>query len=358
MSRSAVFDAAAQGAQLSIGARLRRRMRRHANQAYIASIRCAAKVSKNRSQLVDDVAAFQSDLTLTRKLRGDVRNLTVEESPKYIDAIDIGAFKTSDTLFVLGSGNSINSLTAADWNHVAEHDSVGFNFWLIHEFTPTYYFLEPPPEDQHECFIRHLERRKEQYRRVPLVCDYKHWNWSGRGFEQFPKVLLPNLYLHVPYYFRSRSKRLIKWWLLAWKLGLLESSCPLERIIHHRATVSAVTGFGILAGYRKIVLLGVDLAASCYFWEEEASGYSDLPRTAEVNRGRLHSTVDPNLTASERAIPIQEFLDVLEVKVMRHRRIRLYVGSRKSLLYPRFPLYDDLPSLKATSHGGNRLGTA
>ena len=56
-----------------------------------------------------------------------------------VDEIDLTAYKRSDTLFVLGSGPSINRIPQERWRAIAAHDSVGFNFWPYHPFVPTFY---------------------------------------------------------------------------------------------------------------------------------------------------------------------------------------------------------------------------
>ena len=42
------------------------------------------------------------------------------------------ATRTSDVVFVFGSGASLNALTAADWRAIGAHDTIGFN-WFVHE---------------------------------------------------------------------------------------------------------------------------------------------------------------------------------------------------------------------------------
>lgn len=59
---------------------------------------------------------------------------------------EITRLRTSEKLFILGSGLSINEIV--DWAHIAAHDSVGFNFWLIHDFVPDFYFIETPGVDK------------------------------------------------------------------------------------------------------------------------------------------------------------------------------------------------------------------
>src|SRR4051812_26800845 len=59
-----------------------------------------------------------------------------------LDRVYLEAYKQSDTLFVLGSGSSINQISAERWSGIAAHDTLGFNFWLYHPFVPRFYFFE------------------------------------------------------------------------------------------------------------------------------------------------------------------------------------------------------------------------
>ena len=47
--------------------------------------------------------------------------------------------KTSDTLFVVGSGPSVNDLSEVQWRHIGEHDSFGLNFAFLTRRPMTYF---------------------------------------------------------------------------------------------------------------------------------------------------------------------------------------------------------------------------
>ena len=50
-------------------------------------------------------------------------------------------FKTSDTLFILGSGPSISLITDYQWDFISLHNSAAFNRWFYHPFVPDFYFF-------------------------------------------------------------------------------------------------------------------------------------------------------------------------------------------------------------------------
>ena len=58
------------------------------------------------------------------------------------EEIDLAKWKRSDFLFILGSGASINRISPERWKSIAQHDTIGFNFWPFHPFVPGMYFFE------------------------------------------------------------------------------------------------------------------------------------------------------------------------------------------------------------------------
>jgi hypothetical protein len=94
--------------------------------------------------------------------------------------------KTSDTLFILGSGSLINELDDDDWRLIAAHKSVGFNFWPIHKFVPTYYFYETSKHDDRNTLLASLLRsRRADYSRTVLVSAIRRWLRMNRHREAF-----------------------------------------------------------------------------------------------------------------------------------------------------------------------------
>jgi len=74
--------------------------------------------------------------------------------------------KKSDTLFILGSGPSINLITESEWAHIREHDSVGFNWWMAHDFVPSFYLLQFVKA---EALLNLARDRSSAYKNVPLL---------------------------------------------------------------------------------------------------------------------------------------------------------------------------------------------
>ena len=61
--------------------------------------------------------------------------------------------KSSETIVLLGSAPSINDITQKEWEQIKTCDSFGINFWYLNDFVPTYYFMEPPKDQNILIFM-------------------------------------------------------------------------------------------------------------------------------------------------------------------------------------------------------------
>ena len=83
------------------------------------------------------------------------------------DVSEFRARKGSDTLYVLGSGASVGRLTRADFDAIAAADSIGLNFWLLHDFVPDFYQFEVAVEpERRDTFDAMLTRKAADYAQV------------------------------------------------------------------------------------------------------------------------------------------------------------------------------------------------
>ncbi|MFT6323659.1 MAG: hypothetical protein ACJAWO_001214, partial [Halieaceae bacterium] len=101
----------------------------------------------------------------TTKLRGEMKMDEKQSAVNY----SWSNHKTSDTLYVLGSGLSVMDFKAKDWEEVSRHDSFGFNGWVFHDFIPTYYGIEPMANEKvFAWYIKALQEKSESYKNMPI----------------------------------------------------------------------------------------------------------------------------------------------------------------------------------------------
>ncbi|MGE5490539.1 MAG: hypothetical protein ACM31P_04565 [Actinomycetota bacterium] len=246
--------------------------------------------------------------------------------------------RRSDTLFILGSGTSINSLTSENWDEIRRHDSVGFNAWLLHDFVPQWYVFEPFKPLEATAFIGHnLGVRAEDYRNTRILLKDAERHRLG-SLRKVIGMLPPQLHRNVwvSWDWESSSDNVN---------GFREELRSFERkgifagsrypALRKRATIFFLCGLAVRAGYKKIVLCGVDLTDSGYFYYS----YADQLKARGFDVGEIFPANVPHKTDTPEfgVITISRALDILTAEVLQPRGIELAVGFKSSKLYPTFP---------------------
>jgi hypothetical protein len=259
-----------------------------------------------------------------------------------IQTFDPETVKRSDTLFILASGSSINELTDQDWKLIATHDSLGFNFWPIHPFAPTYYFYETCVYEERAALLAaRLRTRREEYSRTVPLSWIGRWLQMNRPREPFDDDFVARTYFYPAHQLPSNSPSVIAAALRIWgkrargRLGNWNDT----GILNHRSTADAAICFGYLCGYRRLVLLGVDLGNSRYFWETHPSRYDSayFPRNINVSPDASHAVASPY----KYGLLADEYITLFHRLVLRPAGVELFIGSEQSKLYPRIPLFSE-----------------
>lgn len=259
-------------------------------------------------------------------------------------------YKSSDTLFVLGSGSSINDITDEQWRHIDEHDSIGLNRWPVHGFTPTYHVFEISMQPEYEGFVETywalLNHRKEQYSDIPVVLKDTSRVRDVLEPHHLPEWLRGNLIVSCDSSFsravtlhssRSENDRLLRY--LDQK-GYFDRR-SLRVLYRMRGSISYLVHLGVVLGYRDIVLCGVDMVDSRYFFDAERYVDSDIPipriRPGPDERDESeHKTNDPEVGS----LTLEQIIYSMNETVLQPRRIGLYVENDLSALHPDIPLYE------------------
>jgi hypothetical protein len=252
---------------------------------------------------------------------------------RHFSEIDVSALKRSDTLLILASGSSINQISPARWKIIARHDSIGFNFWPIHPFVPNMYFVETIPTNDPRMFelsCRVARQRAKDYASVIKVVTelrYTLPNMRFAGAEEFTG----------PWYtVRSFPVAASNTAEFAYGLNYLRSKGlfdPAERInavFKQASTLSSLIALAIRMQYRTIVLCGVDLNHSEYFYQDQAL----YPETASLEfspRNVPHATNSP----LPWRITIESVVLEMKRQLLDPAGIQLYVENRCSALWPK-----------------------
>jgi hypothetical protein len=251
--------------------------------------------------------------------------------------------KASDIIFILGSGSSINNFKF--WNCVKKKDSIGFNFFLFHKFIPNFYIFETPNINNNNQFKSQLElidyklSKNAGYKKVQFFLKIRP------GYSQISKIFKKNkinFSTILDFNFNLKKKKFIKF--IRNKFFFLFNYFFLCG--HGVGTLEKICLKAFFSGYKSIVLCGVDLNNTNYFFYKKKIINKNLHKYIDYikefnfrdSRPWLHRTADPKFCRGD--IVVQDVLLIYQ-KYLFKDKCKIYVTSKKSLLHKYFPLYNN-----------------
>lgn len=253
--------------------------------------------------------------------------------------------KGSDTLFVLGSGTSINNISTDKWNEISKYDSIGINKWPVHDHVPTYLVFELPWAEDMEYvkdYVDMLNKKGSLYKDVVKIKK----GFSFSSLKHIKPQIIPNwitkdLVLACDSGFNN---------VVDWNTDASENAKLLEYLEQNgifdegylgvqykkRGTVSFVVGLAVILGYDNIVLCGVDMNNSKYFFDHQKyDNVGTIPRLDKKPDSKVHKTVDKSVGSLTLDIVIKQMYE----KVCKKKGVKVYVESDSSRLHPHFPKF-------------------
>jgi len=257
--------------------------------------------------------------------------------------------KSSDTVFIFGSGSSINEISDAEWDVIDRHDSIGLNRWPIHEYTPTFYVFEIPGLDNgpgmRRQFWNLLERRKDAYSdAVKILKDIDRF-YRTSSVANIPEWLVTDVHLSPDFLLppllgssRQRFRSILRYLMASHRFA---QDGRLKSLFKKRGSISYTLFLATIMGYENVVLCGVDMVDSRYFWDDhrERLGEQDVPiPEPDVDRepDEVHRTND----RSRQGIPLEEVIYDINHEILTPNGIELLTATKRSALYPEVPYYD------------------
>lgn len=296
-----------------------------------------SKLRKSQSEFVQG-AIFLANLKL-RNIRHRINQQKVSSKVQLNPVWNVERYKKSDTLFILGSGASIASYSDKQFERIGQHDSIGFNFWLLHEFIPTFITLEfIENSDRSDSLWRNLNKRKEDYENVPIIFKYSNafLNQCSQVPSQLKEVYLASC-LSIPGKHENVLERWIKY--LNAK-GYFSPKNKSQNILYRQASLSWLISFALQLEYKHIVFCGVDLNSPEYFYELNSEyilkNALDIPVSGFV--GDKHPTESIELSVVH--TPISRVLKLSQDLILDGQAVQLWIGSKNSALYPDIPAYE------------------
>lgn len=233
---------------------------------------------------------------------------------RVLDEAALRATRKSDTVFLFGSGYSLNAISPPEWRAIEAHDTIGFNWFVRESFVRCdYHFIreiaynDAENTGQNEVAIYcDLIRRNPHYAHTVLMVQTGFRATNGNrviGWRLLPRVNSIFLWRTRPHQLRpSRSIQ--------------------EGLAHGRGTLCECVNFAALLGWRNIVLVGVDLYDRRYFWLGENEPLACDP------------TVDEPHKTAQIVAGLGEWRDTFAPE-----GVRLYAYNPRSLLVPTLPVW-------------------
>jgi hypothetical protein len=175
------------------------------------------------------------------------------------------ARRSSSRAFVFGSGYSLHDLGPEEWRHIAAHCTIGFNAFVYQRWTRVDFHV-----------VRAWSEGADTARLPALAAEFgalvaanPHYASTVFAFQDDYTALFAHTLLGrrtLP-----RGTRVFPYHTAA---GDLPTRSFSEGLAHAMGTLCDATNFAVCLGFDEIVLTGVDLYDSRYFWIEPDKTYA------------------------------------------------------------------------------------
>lgn len=240
--------------------------------------------------------------------------------------------KSSNTLFIIGAGSSINKLSRAQITAILASDSIAITHLCHHdELIPTFYSLElwdvnelstMPLEKRalNNFILNKLIKKSDRYQETTFIIKPRVSFQSN--FDDFLRLIpKKNVFWSQNYQIPGGSTAGFRHWLRFYKrLFLFESE---DKFYFKAASLIWCLMFAYKLRYEKVVLLGVDLIGP-YFYEGDTRASNEvIHNTADA--GRVHD-----------GVTVQEIIKVVYDELFSPRGTELLVQRECFLLAAQF----------------------
>ncbi len=240
---------------------------------------------------------------------------------RLLDERGLRATRRGETIFVFGSGRSVNELTSEDVEHFEAGETLGFN-WFVHQrlVRMDYHLIRGIPDTDldPDVWRPQLDEYFRLIRENPLYAETVYLVQSG-----FRAI---NGNRAVGYRYLPPGSRVFLW--KTNDRATSPSRSFAEGLVHANSTLEECVNFAYLLGWRRIVLVGVDLYDRRYFW-------LDPDETRSVDVRRRATAANPHSRASSGMV---ELLGRW-AEAFAREDVELSVHNPRSLLTRTLPVY-------------------
>lgn len=257
-----------------------------------------------------------------------------------------------NTLFILGSGPSVNSITSEEWELIKRNDSWGFNLWFCNSFVPNVYFaqslIEPQSLKEESREFRTnsllndmLQNKKEEYVNTEFYLRGDAIN-KGKFFESkfgenIRSIGSKRLFL-IPEMPVSSNNKIDPKVLIdnIFLLGFYTSNADVQTVPKFGSTITELISFALMLGYKEIVLCGIDMNDGGHFYDNESyfGKYPYLENLSNINHNRTDDGKHEHMDLNSRPFTVKEYIKSMDVFAREKLNSKILVMTENSALYP------------------------
>jgi hypothetical protein len=238
-------------------------------------------------------------------------------------------YKTSDTIFILGSGPSINDISSKEWSHIKKHNSIGFNWWFVHDFVPTFYMFQ----GAYENMLETLKDQHYKYKNTPFLIRGSGFAKGEFNYNDERLNLLKNNPIYYVREYPIATKCSIDPFLMfdyLESLGLMDFDKISDFVPKLKCTLGLLIPLCYQMGYKKIILCGMDMQNNDHFWDYE-------PYDKLQNKYSLPKKGEGGINQLSKKIP--EYIYAISDWVYKKNSVKILVMKEKTILYPKIKKY-------------------
>ncbi len=231
--------------------------------------------------------------------------------------------KKSDTCVLLGSGPSINFITKEEWDAIRACDIWTLNNWIYHPtIVPDFYHVEAKYYN-FPILKRRFNEKRKQYQNVKYLFE----KGKGLRLRDGSSALLHTVVGDMPYKYEyamikrdpRRTDKVFTAKYVMQKSRLTKS---------YDMSIAVLLELIYRLGYKHIVIFGIDLYDSTYFWTGGNPVYGEVHH----QWNKQHEGKDKNLPHSTHKI--KSFIVDFNFRWMVPANREILVGHTRTNLYP------------------------
>lgn len=243
--------------------------------------------------------------------------------------------RRSDTIYIFGAGYSVNELTSAQLRKIEEHDTMGSSLFVLHTAVRVDYqllrelgFTSHDRNKARDIWRQVFAGYADAVKRNPAFRDtvfIVQGGWSAVAGNRF-----------VGRGYLPAGARVFRY-----RNGLRGDFPPSmsfdEGVTHGPSTITDCVNIAALLGWRRIVLVGIDLYDRRYFWHALGRGHLSLPGITDVGGGEYAGELDNDLI-HRTALPMKRWALHWRDALLA-RGVSLEVANPKSLIAGPLPVH-------------------